>query len=406
MKELVRLRIRPSRDGNAFKYFLDYKDENGKRRQVSLRHADRRKALRQRDQKERELRNGSVGPESMKLCEFLEQNLEATRGQIRENTLREHGFAMEHFIKTIGNIDYQCVKHSHGERFLQACLDKGNNAATAAKKLRHLKRLFQLAVERGQLDENPLKYVFAPSSPRRKIHVYTPDECAQIIKAAKDSQIGSPVRWDLLIILSLVTAMRRGELLNTTWRDIDFGRKCIDVAPKEDTEETWEWHIKDTHRRILPLTDEVITLLLHHQAEQPNGYPYVFIPSVRYKRIELQREQGTWTGRDGLYPLNNFSRDFKRILQRAGIQAGEFHDLRRTCLSNWLRNGMREYEVMALAGHSSFETTHKFYVAISQDLLDRAREASLQTLNPDFVAHLLRTPVSADSEKCPTAVSA
>lgn len=264
----------------------------------------------------------------------------------------------------------------------------------------------QLAVERGQLDGNPLKYVFAPTSPRRKIRVYTPDECAQIIKAAKDSQIGAPVRWDLLIILSLVTAMRRGELLNTTWRDIDFGRKCIDVAPKEDTEETWEWRIKDTHRRILPLTDEVITLLLDHQAEQPNGYPYVFIPPVRYERIELQREQGTWTSRDGLYPLNNFSRDFKRILQRAGIQAGEFHDLRRTCLSSWLRNGMREYEVMALAGHSSFETTRKFYVAISQDLLDRAREASSQTLDHDFVAHLLRTPVSAHSENCPTAVSA
>jgi integrase len=406
MKELVRLRTRPSRDGNAFKYFLDYKDENGKRRQVSLRHADRRKALRQRDQKERELRNCVVVPESMRLSEFLEQNLECTRGQVRENTLREHGFAMEHFIKTIGNIDYQCVKHSHGERFLQACLDKGNSAATAAKKLRHLKRLFQLAVERGQLDGNPLKYVFAPTSPRRKIRVYTPDECAQIIKAAKDSQIGAPVQWDLLIILSLVTAMRRGELLNTTWRDIDFGRKCIDVAPKEETVETWEWRIKDTHRRILPLTDEVITLLLDHQAEQPNGYPYVFIPPVRYERIELQREQGTWTSRDGLYPLNNFSRDFKRILQRAGIQAGEFHDLRRTCLSNWLRNGMREYEVMALAGHSSFETTHKFYVAIPQDLLDRAREASSQTLDPDFVAHLLRTPVSAESENCPTAVSA
>jgi len=56
MQELVRLRTRPSRDGKTFKYFLDYKDENGKRRQISLRHADWRKAKRQRDQKERELR--------------------------------------------------------------------------------------------------------------------------------------------------------------------------------------------------------------------------------------------------------------------------------------------------------------------------------------------------------------
>jgi len=406
MKELVRLRTRPSRDGNAFKYFLDYKDESSKRRQVSLKHADRRKALRQRDQKERELRNSVVVPESMRLSEFLKQNLERTRGQVRENTLREHGFAMEHFIKTIGNIDYQCVKHSHGERFLQACLDKGNSAATAAKKLRHLKRLFQLAVERGQLDGNPLKYVFAPPSPRRKIYVYTSDECTRIIKAAKDLQIGVPIRWDLLIILSLVTAMRRGELLNTTWRDIDFGGKCIEVAPKEETVETWEWRIKDTHRRVLPLTNEVITLLLEHQAEQPNGYPYVFIPPIRYEAIQERRKQGTWTSRDGLYPLNNFNRHFSHILGRAGIRKGEFHDLRRTCLSNWLRNGMREYEVMALAGHSNFETTHKFYVAISQDLLDRARGASLQTLNPDFVAHLLRTPVSAKSKKSQSVITA
>jgi len=44
MESLVRLRTRPSRDGKTFKYFLDYKDENGKRRQVSLQHANRRKS--------------------------------------------------------------------------------------------------------------------------------------------------------------------------------------------------------------------------------------------------------------------------------------------------------------------------------------------------------------------------
>jgi hypothetical protein len=36
MPPLVRLRARPSRDGKTFKYFLDFKDATGKRRQVSL----------------------------------------------------------------------------------------------------------------------------------------------------------------------------------------------------------------------------------------------------------------------------------------------------------------------------------------------------------------------------------
>jgi hypothetical protein len=34
------------------------------------------------------------------------------------------------------------------------------------------------------------------------------------------------------------------------------------------------------------------------------------------------------------------------------------------------------------------------------------QEVSSQTLNPDFVAHLLRTPVSAESENCPITVTA
>lgn len=42
MKELVRLRMRSSRDGRSFAYLLDYRDEDGKRRRVSLGHADRR----------------------------------------------------------------------------------------------------------------------------------------------------------------------------------------------------------------------------------------------------------------------------------------------------------------------------------------------------------------------------
>ena len=47
VKKLVRLRKRPSRNGRSFTYLIDYLDENGKRRQISLGHADRKKAERQ-----------------------------------------------------------------------------------------------------------------------------------------------------------------------------------------------------------------------------------------------------------------------------------------------------------------------------------------------------------------------
>ncbi|MCP4263892.1 MAG: site-specific integrase [Planctomycetes bacterium] len=234
------------------------------------------------------------------------------------------------------------------------------------------------------MDENPIRRIKLPKSPKRKVKIFTPDECGRLLKAAKDYQdeVSPMLRWDLLIVIALTTGMRRGELLNVTWRDIDIAAKTIEVNPKKDTEETWEWHIKDTDRRTLPLTEEVVMLLVDHQNRQPEGYPYVLVPPRRYDRVQQLRKQGKWTlcsSRQSL--ILNFTRQFRRILKRANIQRlAKFHDLRRTALSNWLANGMSEYDVMRLAGHSSFSTTHQFYLAVSSDLVDRAREAVCQNL--------------------------
>jgi integrase len=191
------------------------------------------------------------------------------------------------------------------------------------------------------------------------------------------------VKWDLLIIVALATAMRRGEFLNCTWDDIDFEKQTIEVSPKSNTDETWEWQIKDHERRMLPLTTKIVHLLANHQSEHPEGYPYVFVPTERCKFIqEKLRPSRKWTLSDPrLKVVNNFTPKFKRILQRAHVKEGDFHDLRKTALSNWLANGMSEYDVMTLAGHASFSTTHRFYLAMADDLVDRARRSAAQSLS-------------------------
>ena len=40
------------------------------------------------------------------------------------DTHRECVYTMGHFIKVIGNIDFQCITLKHGELFRQSCLDK------------------------------------------------------------------------------------------------------------------------------------------------------------------------------------------------------------------------------------------------------------------------------------------
>ena len=83
--------------------------------------------------------------------------------------------------------------------------------------------------------------------------------------------------------------------------------------------------------------------------------------------------------------VNNFKRYFDKILRKAGVKSGTFHDIRRTAIGMWFANGMSEYDVMVLAGHSSFVTTHKFYLAVADDLVRRARVATAQDLRQKLV---------------------
>jgi integrase len=326
---------------------------------------------------------GVVKPSLMKLSVFLEDSLIRTGSQIRESTRLDYEEAMTNFIKTIGDIDFCKVEHRHGERFIRECLDNGMAPATVAKKVRSIKRIFQLAVDRGQLDESPLARIKQPKTSKKKIRIYKDDECRRIIETAPD--FTDVVRWDLLIMLALTTGMRKSELLNTTWNDIDLEEHTIDVQAKEDTRTTWQWLIKDSDHRTLPLTEDLVSLLVDFQALQPEGYPYILVPPFRYDHIQRLRKRGVWTFSNSRTKIiNNFTRQFECILRKAGVKKGTFHDLRRTALRNWLCNGVSEYDVMTLAGHSKFETTHKFYLAVSDDLVGRARRASVKSMNTNW----------------------
>ena len=398
MKQLVRLNTRPSSDGESFTYVLRYTDTDGRRRWKTLGHADRRRAEKQRAETAKELRMARVEPASMSLREFARDSLARTGDQIRESTRIDYQSAMEDLIVQAGNLDFRRICLAHGEQFRQARLDLGDSPATVAKKLRSLKRVFQLAVERKQLDENPLRYVKAPRVPKQKIRVYTREECDRLVKAASEVQHDSILEWDLVITVALTTGMRKGELLNLVWSDIDFAELVVEVNPNPNGDQTWEWRIKDTDRRLLPLTEDVCRLLIALQESRPRGYPYVFVPPARYDHIQqVLRPKGMWSlssARNKI--IHNFSTQFEKILAKANVPTGTFHDLRKTAITNWFRQGLSEYDVMVLAGHANFQTTHRFYLAVADDLIPRARRAITHEVRPELIEKCSRR------RPCPT----
>ncbi len=176
MKQLVRLRILPSRDGGSYAYFITYKDEDGRQKRVSLGHADRRKAKHQQAEKERELRMGITDPQTLKLSDFVTGSLATTGDQIHESTREEYWRTMRDLIRVVGNKDIQRVSLQDGERYRQVCLDEGNRPATVVKKLKEIKCILQTAVKRRQLDENPLAHIQMPKYSAKEVHVFTEAE--------------------------------------------------------------------------------------------------------------------------------------------------------------------------------------------------------------------------------------
>lgn len=404
-KELVKVWERQSQCNGQFTYYLVYSDLNGKRRMQSLGHHDERKAQRERAQLEAKLYNGYFRNKTMRLSELLTDCIERTKLQVRENTLCEYKSAMKSFIECAGDIDSSTVRHEHAEKYVQYCIQK-NAPATVRKKLMTLKRIFQMAIERDQLESNPFSRVKTPKFSAQPVRVLTAAESNRLLAAAKVFEKAVNLKWHLLITIALHTGLRRGEVLNVTWNDIDWDKKLLKVTPKKDTALTWKWDIKDTDNRLLPLTDELLAMLKKHKLESDSHCPYVFIPHGRYNLIQAKRAEGKWSLRKGANPLNNFVRPFRSICRRAGVENASFHDLRRTCLTNWFANDLREFEVMNLAGHANFETTRKFYLAVRTDLLDRARAATEKSVKAISVANLLQSQSGSTTSTTEVNVSA
>ncbi len=64
-----------------------------------------------------------------------------------------------------------------------------------------------------------------------------------------------------------------------------------------------------------------------------------------------------------------------------------------------LAKGLSKYDLMTIAGHAKFDTTHQFYLAVEDDLVGRARDAATEGFG-EILAHIWHAGGSgADDDK-------
>jgi integrase len=318
------------------------------------------------------------------LEELLKDYLERTRTQIEESTAYSASYRMKDLVAAVGNIRADKVTYQHVERFQQYCIDRGLSPASVNTHIKMVKRIFSLAVKRGQIEKNPFNGISLLKVPQGLIRLIALDEFQQLMNSARENI------WKARILLAKTSGLRRGEILNLTVNDVDFAKGKIIVQPKLNTKCTWRWVVKDKDRREVPLVSETAELLMSLRESLSDGQPYFFLTSDRYKYLMHQKTIGSLIDRVAKCPDNNFRRNWNLICKRACVENATFHDLRATCITEWFERGMMPHEIQKLAGHSSIETTMKYYVGYRETIIDRARQASSAALNGKSVANLLQ----------------
>lgn len=174
---------------------------------------------------------------------------------------------------------------------------------------------------------NPVRSEFVSSFSENpaKTRFLSPNEQKALLKTARASH------WDklyLLILMALTTGARRGELLNLTWRDLDFTKR---VAYLRNT--------KNKEPRLLPLLTPVIDELGRFNG----GADHLIFPST-------------------ISPLRpfNFKKAWQRALKDACISNLRFHDLRHTAASNMVGANRTLFETGVLLGHKQASTTMRY----------------------------------------------
>ena len=175
--------------------------------------------------------------------------------------------------KEFANITPSCVTQDDIRRFKHNLQNRELKPATIRHVLELLRRLANFAAKNNLCSGLSFKIQMP------KVENYKTEELtnAQLQKLMQVLEEESDIQVSNLVRLALYTGMRRGELFNLNWGDIDFYNKTITV--KSD---------KKGDQPTIPLNEMAEKVLVEH-AHTENGSKFVFPGRGGKKRTECKR---------------------------------------------------------------------------------------------------------------------
>ena len=219
------------------------------------------------------------------------------------------------------------IKPEHIQRYIEYLRNSGKRGkrknSSINRFLEILSKMFNLAIDNGELTENPLRKVPKLKEDNHIIRYLKSDEETRLYASIDDN---APYLRPI-VTTALQTGMRRGEILNMQWKNIDFDTRNIHVL---DT--------KSGDKRDIPISDELYGVLQSISRESK----YVFInPQTNAPYVDIKKS-------------------FNMVREYAGIEDFRFHDLRHTFATRMIMTGVDLFTLMEILGHKQISTVMRY----------------------------------------------
>jgi integrase len=322
-------------------------------------------------------RDGGIVYETGKLTvgEYLNGWLrDSVRGTVKETTYANYSYITRvHISPALGRVKLKSLTPAHVRGFYTQKAHTNLAAATVKKMHVVLRRALSQAVSDGLIPRNAADGVKPPraSAPGEEIRPLNSEECSAFLEASWGE------RLEALYVLAVHCGLREGELLALCWEDVDLeaAKPALLVRRTITRGEDGRGYVvgastKSGKGRRVRLTRRAVMALKDHRKRQLEE---------KLRLAGLWQEQGlVFPNETGslFNPSNLRNRSFKRVKARSGVREDlRFHNLRHTCATLLLREGVNVKVVSEMLGHASIIITLNTYSHVLPDMQDSAAEA-------------------------------
>lgn len=303
-------------------YHANYFDAFGKRCRPSLGTKDKRIA----EVKFADLRKKKGAIKDMKFAQaILLEDFEIRFSQFiaaekAPNTILRYNNAFKYLkeyspsLKLLTDITPELL-----QKFKEELLHQGKGIAGINRTIMAIKAAMHQAENWDYIPPQKWNTVKKFKEKKGRIDFYTPEEVHKIL-----DEMG--LEWRLVVLLGARAGLRRGEMANLRWRDIDLKNNQMYIAAN-----------KTENFRYVPIHKELLAEL---KSAWNNKEEFVI------------KEFGECPRSSGYF----ISAAYKKKLKSRKIR-GSLHTLRHTFASHLVQNGVDLYTVSKLLGHTSIKTT-------------------------------------------------